>query len=141
LLVHRDFTEHTTSGIADAFNLSETVGLHYYFVDRVRLGMGLQLTERITPKPERGSSRLQRVAVLPQVGWSFWDPFYTALAVSYAPRTRGRAIADVALLGVLGAGVALSESVRFSVAFEVPWAFHYHQTLGLVLYSGLGFRL
>lgn len=141
LLVSRDFTEHTTSTIAKAFNLTETVGLHYYVVDRVRLGVGFQLTERITPKPEPGSSRLQRVAFLPQVGYSFADPFFTALAVSYAPRTRGRALPDVALMGVLGAGVALSRGVRFSVALEVPWAFHYHQTLGLIVYSGLGFRL
>jgi hypothetical protein len=140
LLVSRDFSEGATTSIASAFNLSEVIGLHYYFVDRVRLGMSVQLTERVAPEPEPGSSRLQRVAFLPQVGWNFWDPFYTALAVSYAPRTRGRSIPDVALMAVLGAGAALSDDVRFSVALEAPWAFRYHQTLGLVLYSGLGFR-
>lgn len=140
-LVNRDFTDRTTRSIATEFNLSAVLGLHYYVVDGVRLGMSVQLTERILPEPEPGSSRLQRVAFQPQVGWNFSDPFYTALALVYAPRTRGRAIADVALMGVLGAGVPLSDSVRFSVALQVPWAFHYHQTLGLIVYSGVGFRL
>lgn len=141
MLVNRDFTDKTTTTITSAFNLSELVGLHYYVADRVRLGMTLQLTERITPAPEPGSSRLQRVALLPQIGWNFWDPLYTALALSYAPRTRGRRIPDVALMGVLGAGVSLSDDIRLSLALEVPWAFRYHQTLGLVVYTGLGFRL
>lgn len=139
--MNRDFTDQTTSNISDAFNLSEVVGLHYYFVDRVRLGMSVQLTERVTPAPEPGSSRLQRVALMPQLGWSFWDPLYTALVLSYAPRTRGRPIPDVALMGVLGITAPIADRVRFSVALEVPWAFHYHQTAGVVLYSGLGFRL
>jgi hypothetical protein len=140
-LVNRDFSDGTTSSLATVFNLSEVVGLHYYFADRVRLGMNMQFTERVTPEPEPGSSRLQRIAFMPQLGFNFSDPFYAACAVSYAPRTRGRAIPDLALLGIFGAGFPLGEGVRFSVALEVPWAFRYHQTLGVVVYSGLGFRL
>jgi hypothetical protein len=140
-LVSRDFTDETSASLATAFNLSEVVGLHYYFVDRVRVGMSLQLTERVVPEPEPGSSRLQRVAFMPQLGYNFSDLFYTAVIFSYAPRTRGRAIPDLALTAVLGAGFSLADGVRFSVALEAPWAFHYHQTLGVVVYSGLGFRL
>jgi len=140
-LVNRDFTDKKTASLATAFNLSEVVGLHYYVVDRVRVGMSMQVSERIVPEPEPGSSRLQRIAFMPQVGYNFSELFFTAVLFSYAPRTRGRAIPDLSLTGVLGAGVRLADGVRFSVALEAPWAFHYHQTLGVVVYSGLGFRL
>jgi hypothetical protein len=139
-LVNRDFDEQKTTTIRRVFNLSEIVGFHYYVADRVRLGVSLQMTERVAPEPEPGSSRLQRVAFMPQVGWNFRDPFYAGLAVSYAPRTRGRPIPDVSVMPILGASLPLSESVRFSVALEAPWAFRYHQTFGLVAYTGLAFR-
>jgi len=35
LVVNRDFSDDTTASLATEFNLSEVVGLHYYFVDRV----------------------------------------------------------------------------------------------------------
>ena len=139
-LINRDFDDQKTTTIRKVVNLSEIVGFHYYIANRVRLGVSLQMTERLTPEPEPGSSRLQRVAFLPQVGWNFWDPLYAGLALSYAPRTRGRPIPDVALMPILGASLPLSESVRFSLALEAPWAFHYHQTIGLVAYAGLAFR-
>jgi hypothetical protein len=140
-VVNRDFSDQTTASLATVFNLSEVVGLHYYVADRVRMGMGLQFTERVAPEPERGSSRLQRIAFMPQLGYNFSESLYTAVMASYAPRTRGRAIPDLSLTGVLGVGFPLADGVRFSVALEAPWAFRYHQTFGLVVYSGLGFRL
>lgn len=139
-LVNRDFDEQKTTTIRRVFNLTETVGFHYYFANRVRLGIGLQMTERITPRPEPGSSRLQRVAFVPQIGWNFYEPLYAGLAFSYAPRTRGRPIPDLAVMPILGVSVPLSESVRFSVALEAPYAFYYHRTLGLIAYTGLAFR-
>jgi hypothetical protein len=108
------------------------VGLHYYFVDRVRVGMGLQFTERLWPQPPEGSSRFQRFALMPQLGWSFADPFYTALIFSYAPRTLGRANLDMAIIGALGAALPVTRRIKFSLAIEVPYAFYYHRTLGLV---------
>jgi hypothetical protein len=78
---------------------------------------------------------------MPQVGWSFCDPFFTALILSYAPRTMGRAKPDLAVLGALGAGLALSDRVRLSFALEVPFAFLDHETLGLVAVTGVSFRL
>jgi hypothetical protein len=140
-LVNRDFTTETTSSIKDAVSLSGVVGLHYYFVDRVRIGMGVQVTEQLWPKPVDGASRLQRFALKPQLGWSFYDPFYTALSFSYAPRTRGRAILDLAVIGALGAALPVTRRMRFSIGVEVPYAFHYHRTLGLVALVGVSFRL
>jgi hypothetical protein len=140
LLVSHDYTTSTNSSLRDVVNLSGNVGLHYYFVDRVRFGMSLQLTERIWPEPPAGSSRFQRFALMPQLGWSFYDPFYTALIFSYAPRTLGRAVPDMAVLAALGATFPITERMKFSVALDVPFAFLQHRTLGLVALMGVSFR-
>jgi hypothetical protein len=71
LLASHDYTTRTNTTLRNAVNLSGNVGLHYYFVDRVRLGVSLQLTERLWPEPPAGSSRFKRFAVIPQFGWSF----------------------------------------------------------------------
>jgi hypothetical protein len=141
LLASRDYTTHTTTTIRNALNLSENVGLHYYFVDRLRVGMNLQLTERLWPHPPPGSSRLQRVAFMPQLGWSFYDPFYTAVIFSYAPRTQGRALPDLAVLGALGMALPVTRRVKLSLAAEVPFAFLQHRTLGVVGVMGVSIRL
>lgn len=141
LLVSRDFTTNKTSTLRKATNLSAVVGLHYYFVDRVRVGMGLQFTERLRPAPTHGASRFQRFALMPQIGWTFYDPFYTALIFSYAPRTQGRALTDMAVYAVLGASFKLTRRMKFTVAAEVPYAFYDHQTVGLVALTGVSFRL
>lgn len=140
LLASRDFTTNKTSTLRKATNLSAVVGLHYYVVDRVRLGVGLQFTERLWPQPAPGTSRFQRFALMPQIGWSFHDPFYTALIFSYAPRTQGRAVTDMAVIGALGAAFPIARRVKFSIAAEVPYAFYDHQTLGLVGLTGVSFR-
>jgi hypothetical protein len=139
LLASHDYTTNTSSSIKDTVNLSAVVGLHYYFVDRVRVGMGLQFTERLWPQPPEGSSRFQRFALMPQLGWSFADPFYTALIFSYAPRTLGRANLDMAIIGALGAALPVTRRIKFSLALEVPYAFYYHRTLGLVALTGVSF--
>lgn len=78
---------------------------------------------------------------MPQLGWSFFDPFYTAIIFSYAPRTQGRGIPDLAVIGALGAALPVSDRVKFSLAIEVPYAVHYHRTLGLVALTGVSVRL
>jgi hypothetical protein len=141
LLASHDYTTHSNTTLRNAVNLSFNVGLHYYFVDRVRVGMNLQLTERLQPEPPAGSSRFQRFALMPQLGWSFHDPFFTALIFSYAPRTFGRALPDLAVLAALGAALPITERVRFSACLEAPFAFLQHRTLGLVAVTGISFRL
>lgn len=141
LLASHDYTTGTNTTLRNAVNLSGNVGLHYYFVDRVRIGMNLQLTERLWPEPPAGSSRFQRFALMPQLGWSFCDPFYTALIFSYAPRTLGRATPDLAVLAALGAAFPISRRVKLGIALEVPFAFLHHRTLGLVAVTGMSLRL
>jgi hypothetical protein len=139
LLVNRDLTTRTTSSIKNTINLSANVGLHYYFVDRVRIGMSLQATTRLWPEPIDGSSRLQRFAFMPQLGWSFHDPFFVALLFSYAPRTLGRANPDLAVLGAIGAALTITRSTKISLALQVPYSFLHHRAVGLVAVTGVSF--
>jgi hypothetical protein len=140
-MVTRDFTTHTTKTVADTTNLSEFVGLHYYFVDRWRLGMNVQLTEQLRPTPPADGSRFRSYALLPQLGCSFYDPFFAALVYKVAPRTNGQSKLDMAVQGLLGVSFAVSRRVRVSFAAEAPFAFHIHRTLGLTLLTGISIRL
>jgi len=140
-MVTRDFTTHSTKTVADSANLSEFFGLHYYFVDRWRLGMNLQFTEQIAPASPINESRFRAFAFLPQVGCNFYDPFFAALVYKIAPRTNGQAQLDMAVQGLLGVGHAISPLVRVNVAVEVPFAFYFHRTLGLTLLTGISIRL
>jgi hypothetical protein len=141
LLASHDYTTHTSTSLRNAVNLSFNAGLHYYFVDRVRIGVSLQLTERLEPQPPAGTSRFQRLALMPQLGWTFYDPFFTAVIFSYAPRTQGRAMTDLAVLAAFGAAVPITKRVKLSAAVETPFAFLHHHTLGLVAVTGISIRL
>jgi hypothetical protein len=139
-LVTRDMTTRTTRTVGDATNLSEFVGLHYYVAERVRLGMNLQLTERLVPDPPTSQGRIQRFAFLPQVGWNFYDPFFTALVLGIAPRSEGKAQLNLTVQAVFGVSVPVSRHVSLSAALEVPWGYYPHQTLGLTALAGVAFR-
>ena len=139
-LLTRDFDVDKTRTVKDAVNLSEFVGLHGYVVDRVRLGANLQLTERLWPRPAPGG-RIQRFAVLPQVGWNFYDPFFTALVFGFAPRTDGKVHLNLSLQAVLGVSLPLSSRVRLSIAAEAPWTFYDRHLLGLTALTGIAIRL
>ena len=140
-LVTYDLDAKTTKTVSDVFNLSEFVGLHAYVVDRVRVGMNFQLSERISPALPAGKSRFQRFALLPQVGWNFRDPFFTALVFGVAPRTDGRQHVNLTLQAVLGVAFPLSSRVRWSLAGEVPWTYYDKHTLGFTALTGVSFRL
>jgi len=139
-LVTRDLDHHTTRTVEDVVNLSEFVGLHGYVVDRVRLGANLQLTERLWPEPAPGA-RIQRFAVLPQIGWNFYDPFFTALVFGFAPRTEGKEHLNLSLQVVLGVSVPISKRVRLSLAGEVPWTFYDRHLVGFTALTGIAIRL
>ena len=139
-MVTRDLDHHTTRTVADVVNLSEFVGLHGYVVDRVRLGANLQLTERLWPEPAPGA-RIQRFAILPQIGWNFYDPFFTALVFGFAPRTDGKEHLNLSLQAVLGVSLPISNRVRFSLAGEVPWTFYDRNLIGFTALTGIAIRL
>jgi len=135
-----DFDAKTTKTIADLVNLSEFVGLHAYVVDRVRVGMNFQFTERLWPKAPPGRD-FQRFGILPQVGWNFYDPFFCALVFGVVPRTDGQQHLNLTVQGLLGAGVPITNRVRWSVMGEVPWTYYDKHTLGFTALTGISIRL
>jgi hypothetical protein len=139
-LLTYDLDAKTTKTVKDFVNLSEFVGLHAYVVDRVRVGMNLQLSERLWPALPPSKSRFQRFALLPQVGWNFYDPFFAALVFGVAPRTDGRQHVNLTLQGVLGVSLPLSSRVRMTVAGEVPWTYYDKHTLGVTALTGISIR-
>lgn len=139
-LFTHDLDVGKTRSVRDAVNLSEFVGLHGYVVDRVRIGANLQLSERLWPRPAPGA-RIQRFAVLPQIGWNLRDPLFVALVFGIAPRTDGKAHLNLSLQGVLGVSLSLSSRVRWSIAGEVPWTFYDRHLIGVTALTGFAFRL
>ena len=139
-LVTHDFDADKTRTVRDAVNLSEFVGLHGYVVDRVRLGANFQLTERLWPEPPAGG-RIQRFAVLPQVGWNFYDPFFTALVFGFAPRTDGKVHLNLSLQAVLGVSLPVTSRLRVSFAGEVPYTFYDRHLIGVTALAGIAIRL
>jgi hypothetical protein len=136
----RDFDAHTTKTVADVDNLSEFVGLHAYVVDRVRVGMNFQFTERLWPKVPLGRSTFQRFGILPQVGWNFYDPFFTALVFGVIPRTDGLQHLNLTVQGILGVGLPVTNRVRWSVMGELPWTYYDKHTLGFTALTGISIR-
>ena len=140
-LFTRDFESKVSRNISKTFNLSEFVGIHAYVVDRVRVGMNLQLTERVWPDLPPGASRIQRFGLLPQVGWNFYGPLFSSLVVGVVPRTDGKAHLNLTLQAVLGASFPIAGRFRWSVAGEVPWTYYDHQILGVTALTGISIRL
>jgi len=140
-LVSRDFDSKVTRNVSKTFNLSEFVGIHAYVVDRVRVGMNFQFTERIWPALPQGSHSLQRLGLLPQVGWNFYGPLFSSLVVGVVPRTDGKEHLNLTLQAVLGASFPVTGRLRWSVAAEVPWTYYDHQMLGVTALTGVSIRL
>ncbi len=134
-----DTTKTTT--VADSAGLSEFVGAHYYVADGWRVGMNLQFTELLAPTPPSGGNRFSTFAFLPQVGWHFCGPLFAAVVFAVLPRTAGGANLDLAVQGVFGAGVPLSDRVSLSGALEVPYNFLVHRTVGLTPLLGVSIWL
>jgi hypothetical protein len=141
-LVNHAFDTDKTTTVGDAAVLSEFVGAHYFFVDRVRLGLNLQFSEQLEPAPApKGGSRFRTFALLPQIGWDFWGPMFAALVVTVAPWTSGTSTFDFGFQAVLGAGIPIADGVKITGAIEVPVNFVVHRTIGLTPLLGMSFRL
>lgn len=138
-MVSHDFTSGTTRTVADQAALSEFVGLHYFISDTVRIGAMLQFSEVLAPEPRY--SRFSKFAILPQVGWNFWGPFFMAGIFTLAPRTQGTNSPVVGVQYLIGAGFEVARGVRVNAALEVPWDFSPSQVVGLTPLVGMSFRL
>lgn len=140
-LASHDYKSGKNTDIGKVFNLSEYVGLHGYVIDTLRIGMNLQFTERAWSREPVHSSRFQRFALLPQVGWNFYGPLFSALVFGVAPRTAGTSDLNLTVQGVLGVSLPLAGRVRLSIAGEVPYTYYDHKIIGFTALTGISIRL
>lgn len=136
-----NFGSGKTTSIANESALSEFVGLHYYFIDEVRVGMAFQFTETIAPPPPDGVSSFSTFALLPQVGWNFSKPFFAQLTVAVPLRKDSVAETDLGVQAVFGASLPLSDQISGTFAVEIPYYFLLEQTIGLTPLVGIGCKL
>jgi len=143
-VVSYNFDTGKTTGVGDVAALSEFVGLHYFVIDRLRVGMNFQFSEYLTDT-QPGQSRFATFALLPQVGWHFWGPFFAAFVFTIAPWTKGGVGGDnhfdLGVQAVLGAGIPLGDRVALTLGVEVPYNFLVNRTLGVTPLIGVSFRL
>ncbi len=139
-LVSWNLDTHKTTTVSDSAGLSEFVGAHWFFADRWRAGMNLQFTELLTA-PASTKDRFATFALLPQIGWHFYDPFFAAVVFTFAPRTHSGGNLDMGFQGVVGAGLRLAEGVKLTLALEVPYNFYIQKTIGITPLVGLSMKL
>jgi hypothetical protein len=136
-----NFDKHTDTNVGSTQDLSDFVGLHYYVVDHVRVGMSLEFTERLAPEPATGTGRFQTFALLPQIGWNFSRSFYAALVATIAPWTSGKDLFDAGFQGLIGASTPFTSSIRGSVALQIPVTVVQATTIGATVLAGLSISL
>src|SRR5581483_5146001 len=138
-LVSYNFDTGKTTGVGDVAGLSEFVGLHYFVIDRLRVGLNFQFTEYLTDTSP-GQSRFATFALLPQIGWHFWGPLFIAAVFTIAPWTLGgRPVPpsttgsnnfDLGFQFVFGGAIPLAKGVSLTLAGEVPYNFLVYRTIG-----------
>jgi hypothetical protein len=136
-----NFDTGANKTVSDSTVLTEFVGLHYYFVDRWRIGMVLQFSELLQPSPPPTATRFWTFALLPQIGWHFYGPFYAAAVFTFAPRTSGAGNLDLGVQAVLGGGFPIVDNVRANLAVEVPYNFYVAKTIGVTPLAGISVGL
>ena len=136
-LAAHDFDRHATTTVADVQTLSDFVGLHYYVIDHVRVGMAMQFGEQLAPAPPAGTGHFQTFALLPQIGWNFYGPLYASLAATLAPWTGGRARFDAGARAQLGAIAPLTPRIGATFAVEAGASFVQSTAIGATALVGL----
>ena len=135
-----NLSKGTTTTVADAQVLSQFVGAHYYVWKDVRLGMNLQFGEQLAPQVSAGSP-FRIFALLPQVGWNAWGPFFVAGTLTIMPFTNGAWSWTLGVQAVGGAAWEVAKGIKLSAAVEIPYNFYPAQTLGITPLLGASFRL
>ena len=136
-----NFDKGSGTSIADKSYLSEFMGAHYFVTRSVRLGMMFQWTEQFGGELAAGADRFTTFALLPQVGWNFYDHFSAAAIFTYAVRAGGKAQYDLGVQALIGYALPITEGASFNIAVEVPYNFHLARTLGVTPLLGFSYRL
>ncbi len=127
--------------IGDRLSIAEYFGAHYYVTERIRVGMIVQLTEQFTGALSKGVDRWTTFALLPQVGWNFYQRLFVAGVFTYAPRAGGKNQLDLGIQAVVGGSIPITEGASFGYALEVPYNFHVERTIGITPLIGLSYKL
>jgi Autotransporter beta-domain len=136
-----NFDKASGTSIGDKQLLSEFIGAHYFVTSTIRVGMMLQWTEQYGGSLSPGADDFTTFALLPQVGWNFYDHFSAAAIFTYAIRASGKPTYDLGVQGLIGYAVPITDGTSFNAAIEVPYNFHLARTLGVTPLLGLSYRL
>ncbi|MCL2448040.1 MAG: hypothetical protein FWD17_03735 [Polyangiaceae bacterium] len=136
-LYTHNFDTGKDTTIHDRLSISELLGAHYFVTKAVRVGMMVQWTEQYTGALARGSDRFSTFALLPQVGWNFYDHFSVAAIFTYAPRASGQNRMDLGVQALFGYGLPITKSATLNLIAEVPYNFHLARTIGVSPLAGL----
>jgi hypothetical protein len=139
------YTHNFTTGkditIADKLLVSEFMGAHYWLTDRLRIGMMFQLTEQFAGDLAPGSDHFQVFALLPQIGYNFYDHFQAAAIFTYAPRAGGKDQMDLGFQALVGYSFAIRQGASFGAAVEIPVNLKLATTIGATPILGFSYDL
>ncbi len=136
-LATHNFDTGKDVGVGDKLFLSEFVGAHVFVTSTVRVGMMFQWTEQYTGELAPGADHFTTFALLPQVGWTFYDHLSAAAIFTYAARAGGKDQFDLGVQALLGYGLPITRNAALNVAVEVPYSFRLARTIGVTPLVGL----
>lgn len=127
--------------VGDKLLLSEFIGAHYFVTSTIRVGMMFQWTEQYSGELAAGSDHFTTFALLPQVGWNFYDHFSVAGIFTYAARAAGKDTYDLGIQALFGYTLPISKAAGFNAALEVPYNFRLARTIGATPLVGFTYTL
>jgi hypothetical protein len=124
-------------GVGEKLYVAEFIGAHYFVTRTVRVGMTFLWAEQYTGVLAPGADRFTMFALLPQVGWSFYDHFSAAAVFCWAPRAAGKDQYDLGVQAAVAYGLALAKNATLNLLLNVSYNFHVARTLGITPLTGL----
>ncbi len=128
-------------GIGDKLFITEFLGAHYFVTNTIRVGMMMQWTEQYAGELAPGADHFTTFALLPQVGWNFYDHLSAAAIFTYAARAGGKDQYDLGVQALLGYGLPITKTTSLNFALEIPYNFRLARTIGITPLVGLTMEL
>lgn len=127
--------------VGDKLLISEFMGGSYFVTKTIRVGMVFQFTEQFSGDVAVGSDHFTTFALLPQIGWNFYDHFSAAAIFTWAPRAAGKDTYDLGVQALLGYALPITKDASFNTLLEVPYNFHIARTIGITPLVGFTYTL
>lgn len=132
-----NFDTGKDTGVGDKLLISEFLGAHYFLTSKVRVGMMVQWTEQYTGPLAAGSDHFSTFALLPQIGWNFYEHLSVSAIFTYAPRASGKDRLDLGVQALFGYGLPITKNATLNLLLEVPYNFQLARTIGVTPLAGL----